>query len=409
MNFLRRRKNDSEDDDLSEHDGGTASQVQKSRKPPNTAFRQQRLKSWQPILTPKTVIPFLFLLSCVFAPLGIAILYTTYNVENMLIDYTHCTSAKDSYSSIPKKYTNWHFQGKSTDPELKWKLSNSTDSDGDLQQTCTIQFNLPKDLKPPVYVYYKLTNFYQNHRKYVESYDVMQLQGSALTPSELTDKCNPLRLEKDDDGNEKAIFPCGLIANSLFNDTYSNPVLLNSKSGSDNETYYLSSTDISWRSDRKHKFKKTKYTADQIVPPPNWRKQYPQGYNDLNIPDLSHFELLHNWMRTAGLPTFYKLYAKNSTTDLSLGTYEMDIALNYPVSVFGGSKSLVITTNNVLGGRNLSLGIIYIIVAVVSMLCAIVFFFHHLINPRKIGDHNFLQDTSTGFRDSIQPPLREQL
>ncbi|KAI7096117.1 hypothetical protein KC316_g21377, partial [Hortaea werneckii] len=31
-------------------------QKQKSRRPPNTAFRQQRLKAWQPILTPRTVL-----------------------------------------------------------------------------------------------------------------------------------------------------------------------------------------------------------------------------------------------------------------------------------------------------------------------------------------------------------------
>lgn len=405
MNFLRRRRNNSEDDLL---DSNVASQVHKSRKPPNTAFRQQRLKSWQPILTPKTVIPFLFLLAVIFAPLGIAILYLTYNVENLLIDYTECTLAKEQYQLIPSKYTSYHFQGKSTNPELKWKLQNGTDSFGDLEQTCTVQFNLPKDLKAPIYVYYKLTNFYQNHRKYVESYDTAQLQGSALSAGDLTLKCNPLRL-RDDDGEEKAVFPCGLIANSLFNDTFSDPVLLNSKSGSDNETYELSHKGISWDSDRKHKFKPTKYKADQIVPPPNWHKKYPQGYNELNIPNLAEDELLQNWMRTAGLPTFYKLYAKNTTAPLLLGTYEINIKLNYPVLVFGGLKTLVITTNNILGGRNLSLGIIYIIVAVVCLLCAIVFFFQHLIKPRKIGDHNFLQDSSGGFRDSIQPPLRDQL
>lgn len=399
MNFLRRRK-------VSDEDSTEAvdSQLHKSRKPPNTAFRQQRLKAWQPILTPKTVIPLLFLLTAIFAPLGVAIIYTSYNVQNLVVDYSNCHLATSEYKSIPSKHTHWHFRHSSTNPEFQWKVENGTDSDGDLQQTCLIQFNLPKDLKPPIYLYYKLTNFYQNHRKYVVSYDISQLQGHAVSAGDLTSDCKPMRLEGDGD-NEKAIYPCGLIANSYFNDTFSSPVLLNSKGGSDNETYELSSTGISWSSDRKTKFKKTKYDVSDIVPPPNWKKMYPDGYNLSNLPDLSEWEHLQNWMRTAGLPTFYKLYGKNTTSTFSLGTYEVEIQLNYPVSVFGGTKLLVITTNSIFGGRNMTLGVIYLIVAIVCLVCGVAFFFQHLIKPRRVGDHNFLQDGNP--RD--QAPLREQL
>lgn len=37
---------------------------------PDTAFKQQRLKAWQPILTPKTVLPTLFIIGIIFAPIG---------------------------------------------------------------------------------------------------------------------------------------------------------------------------------------------------------------------------------------------------------------------------------------------------------------------------------------------------
>lgn len=404
MNFLRRRKSNNSSED--ESSAGPVSQIHKSRKPPNTAFRQQRLKAWQPILTPKTVIPLLFLITAIFAPLGVAIIYTTYNVENLLVDYSKCSELQSSlYEQVPSKYTGWHFRHKNTNPDFQWKVVNSTDSFGDLEQICYIQFNLPRDLSPPIYLYYKLTNFYQNHRKYVVSYDLAQLQGSNLGPSALSSDCKPLRLEGSGD-NEKAIYPCGLVANSLFNDTFSSPVLLNSKSGSDNETYDLTETGISWSSD-KHRFKQTSYTADQIVPPPNWSKKFPDGYNLSNIPDLSQWEHLQNWMRTAGLPTFYKLYSKNTTSTFSLGTYEIQITMNYPVSVFGGTKSLVITTDSVFGGRNLSLGIIYFVVAVLCLVCGIGFFLQHLIKPRRVGDHNFLQE-GAGLRDS-STHIREQL
>lgn len=400
MNFLRRRNAPASDDDSVEE---AVSQIHKSRKPPNTAFRQQRLKAWQPILTPKTVIPLLFVLAAVFAPLGVAIIWTTYRVEKLEVNYSHCGSLAGSlYELIPDKYTSYHFRHKNTNPGFEWKVVNSTDLDGDTAQTCHIQFNLPRSLEPPIYLYYKLTNFYQNHRKYVESYDLSQLGGLALSASALTSNCDPIR--ENSDG--KPYYPCGLIANSLFNDTFSSPVLLNAQSGSNNETYELSETGISWSSDRKTKFKKTSYSASDVVPPPNWAKMYPDGYNLSNLPDLALWEHLQNWMRTAGLPTFYKLYSKNTTTTLSSGSYEIEIALNYPVSSFGGTKSLVITTNSIFGGRNLSLGIIYFIVAVVCLVCAVGFFLQYLIKPRRIGDHNFLQggagrDGPTNIREQL--------
>ena len=36
----------------------------------DTAFKQQRLKAWQPILTPKTVLPTLLIIGFIFAPVG---------------------------------------------------------------------------------------------------------------------------------------------------------------------------------------------------------------------------------------------------------------------------------------------------------------------------------------------------
>lgn len=41
----------------------------------DTAFKQQRLKAWQPLLTPKTVLPTLFVAGIIFAPLGGLFLY----------------------------------------------------------------------------------------------------------------------------------------------------------------------------------------------------------------------------------------------------------------------------------------------------------------------------------------------
>ena len=53
-----------------------------------------------------------------------------------------------------------------------------------------------------------------------------------------------------------------------------------------------------------------------ITPPPNWALRFPDGYNDSNLPNLHEDEHFQNWMRTAGLPTFTKLYGRNDQDTL---------------------------------------------------------------------------------------------
>jgi LEM3 (ligand-effect modulator 3) family / CDC50 family len=78
---------------------------------------------------------------------------------------------------------------------------------------CLIQFDIPFNISPSVLIYYKLTNFYQNHRRYVQSYDSGQLKGKHRTVNDLKNgNCKPLAVSGD-----QVIYPCGLIANSIFN------------------------------------------------------------------------------------------------------------------------------------------------------------------------------------------------
>lgn len=46
---------------------------------------------------------------------------------------------------------------------------------------CQITFTIDKDMKGPVYVYYELRKFYQNHRSYVKSRSYDQLGGGVRT------------------------------------------------------------------------------------------------------------------------------------------------------------------------------------------------------------------------------------
>lgn len=333
--------------------------------------------------------------------MGIALIYTTYNVEQLVVEYSQCSELANtsSFEEIPSKFVTKHFKSYNPDDYSKpqWRLQQNDDDD-DL--TCQIRFSIPRDIKPPIYLYYKLTKFYQNHREYVESFDLQQLKGEAVSADDLDSDCKPLRTNSEG----KPYYPCGLIANSMFNDTFESPYK------SDDETSFYNMTDkkISWSSDRS-KFKKTKYDPSDIVPPPYWAKKFPDGYTSENLPDLSEWEALQVWMRTAGLPNFMKLALKNDTDTLEKGEYVINIGLNFPVSLFGGTKSLVLTTSSIVGGRNLSLGIAYLVVAAISVFFGIIFLVKYIIQPRKLGDHSYLsfqdktEQRSTGTRSQLEP------
>ena len=62
-------------------------------------------------------------------------------------------------------------------------------------------------------MYYGLTNFYQNHRRYVKSRDDNQLRG--ILGQQASTDCTPF-MEVTENGEKKTIVPCGAIANSLF-------------------------------------------------------------------------------------------------------------------------------------------------------------------------------------------------
>ena len=187
---------------------------------------------------------------------------------------------------------------------------------------CTLTFNIPEDMDPPVFFYYRLTNFYQNHRRYVKSYQSDQLKGTAVDNVTISNSaCDPIR---NDPTTGKPYYPCGLIANSVFNDTFYDPVLLNPPDSRTNETYVMNSTSgISWDSD-KSLYGPTSYLPDQIIPPPNWQVRYPNNYTTDNPPpNLELDEAFQVWMRTAGLPTFSKLARRNDTAPMKEGTYQL--------------------------------------------------------------------------------------
>jgi len=191
---------------------------------------------------------------------------------------------------------------------------------------CSLQFNIPEAMGNPVFFYYRLTSFYQNHRRYVKSFQSDQLKGTAVDNGTISSStCDPIKL---DPTTLKPYYPCGLIANSYFNDTFYSPVLLNVPGGTDqlNRTYIMqNSTGIAWDSD-KDLYGQTKYTPDQVIPPPNWQARWPNNYTTDNPPpNLAEDQSFQVWMRTAGQPTFSKLAQRNDTQEMEAGVYLLQI------------------------------------------------------------------------------------
>lgn len=353
--------------------------VEASRRPPNTAFRQQRLKAWQPILTPRTVLPLFFTVAAVFALFGGLLIWASNQIQEVMLDYTWCgvDAPTGSFGSMPTDTVSYRFnQNTKMATEPQWMRAD----DG---STCTLRFDVPVTMKHPIYFFYRMTNFYQNHRRYVLSYNENQIEGQALAANDLgsAGDCKPLVSNAEG----KPYYPCGLIANSMFNDSFSQELV--GVNGTD--SYYMTNKGISWPSDRE-RFKKTKYNASDVVPPPNWVESYPDGYTDDNLPDVSTWEEFQNWMRTAGLPTFAKMALRNDTADLNTGTYELSIALNFNTTVYDGKKYILLSTRTAIGGRNDFLGVAYCTVAGIAAALGIAFLTQHIIKPRRLGDHAYL-------------------
>lgn len=252
-------------------------------------------------------------------------------MQEISIDYTHCRKEiqnNTDFEKIPSKYVSSSFKGSnsncSNDPTYLWRQHsiNVTYSGGQPVNTsvCSLQFNIPDNLKPPVLLYYRLTNFYQNHRRYVKSLDSNQLKGDAINNNSLG-ACSPLNTDSDG----KPYWPCGLIANSIFNDSFSNPVQLNvHDSSAPNATYNMTDSGIAWKSD-KALYATTKYHPEDITPPPNWSLRYQDNYTADNLPDLENDEAFQVWMRTAGLPNFSKLAKRNDNETMQCSMYQVDI------------------------------------------------------------------------------------
>ncbi|KAI8139147.1 transcription regulator [Fennellomyces sp. T-0311] len=372
--------------------------TQKSRKPVDGAFRQQRLPAWQPVLTPRNVLPAFFIVGILFLPIGGLLYWDNGHVDEIMINYSYCAQyenpvylAPSLYSYLMSKEFNittieapaYHYENVTEfqDPEFH-NPNNLT-----IKQ-CVLDFTVPNTMKGPLYMYYRLTNFYQNHRLYIKNYDPFQLLGHRVSSGSLETNCGPLAHR---DGG--VVYPCGLVANSMFNDTASN---LTSVTNGGNYTF--SAKGIAWPEDFQKYREHTDYNISELVPPPNWASRYPDGRYDEQHPppNLHAMERLMVWMHMAALPDFRKIWARNDNDDLPADRWRVYIDMNFDTLQYEGTKWLVLSTTTPLGGRNPYIGIAYMAIGGLCVLVGLIFTLAQCIKPRKLGDTSYLSWNKPG-------------
>lgn len=283
-------------------------------------------------------------------------------------------------------------------------------------RTCLLSFVVPEDLEPPILVYYELTNFHQNHRKYLKSFDPFQLYGQPGDRVASAERnCEPLNKLGDITLN-----PCGLIANTLFND-YFTLVKGNSATG---QPLTLIEDGIAWQSDIELMYNQPAGFRYEACPAggcdstccsgSNWsctepyvdkqgncyRYFYPDDettqYLHETYPDIiSPLEGVTNehfivWMKVATQPNFRKLYGWFDAPIAAGEELVFQVNANFVVSRFKGSKSLLVAKTNTLGGKNPYLGMSLVGAGGFILVMGVLFGIKQFFWPRKLADQKFL-------------------
>jgi len=299
------------------------------------------LPAWRPVPSFGSTMITFSLFGLAFLGIGIMLYTMSDKIEELQYKYNQDATASLKGCGTP-----------SSGSDGATKLTTTNLSDMKLTpgvgktHECEITIKIESDMKAPVFVYYQLDNFYQNHRRYVKSKDYKQLMGETVAADSLS-QCAPI--EKNSDLSNVGIFqnvagaplvatspaiPCGLIAKSIFTDSYS----IKKKGTTTNIPIYQKG--IAWKSDVDYKFKNQAKPVDAAGATVS-------SWQDIQWIDIEqeHFIV---WMRTAGLPNFRKLWGKLSNctglagepactpvdANLDIGEYTVTIQNNYDVSSF---------------------------------------------------------------------------
>lgn len=316
-----KKEKEEEDQDL------VYERVKKSR------FKQQRLPAWRPVPTILSIIIIFAVFGVVFIALGVIVLIYLKKVKSYEVDYTDCLLVSDP----------------------------SYDSNNPCIQTITIN----EDIEKPIFVYYQLDGFFQNTRRYLKSKEIDQLTGD---DANIHDNCEPAETneemgfssgKKASDGKTDLIMnniaiPCGLIAKTYFNDEFTFYI--------NNEHLNVDDTNIAFDRDKKI-----------------FNKDIDLSKQWISLKD-EHFLV---WMRPSGLPNPMKLWGKIEQDLKKDDIIRIEIDYKYDVKHYDGKKKIILSNTTIFGGKNTFMGICYIVVGILSLICVIIFLIGYKIQMKK--------------------------
>lgn len=249
-------------------------------------------------------------------------------------------------------------------------------------------FTLDKDVEGPVLVWYEIPNFMLNHKYAVQSKDNF-LWGfigstyscrSAQTLKDASWRRPPANSSGFNSmlaaGGVQEFRPCGLVALSMYTDTFG----LYTHAGA---KVILDETDIAIDTDNTIYEKKVVPISGKVTPPiykidgvTSWLR---------SAAALERFKV---WMRTPASPIVRQLYGR-VPGGLPAGSYSLNFTVNDPVFELRWSvpeKRIILSTSKTLGsvGSSRTLGIFCILIAVFEGVFSVLF----LAVPPRGSRHN---------------------
>lgn len=391
-----------------------------SNRPDDSRWTQQQLPMWQPMLTLNWAIVWCFVVAATSIALGVAIVATSSFLTTLRVTYDDGGSGEAIATQM---------DGTVADVG-KCILTTKNDANSfHADHTCFVTFTLPNNVTAPLYVFYELDNVFQHHRRFVSSIDRTQFTGE-WTPAVALTACAPLETMKskrciagacDSDSKTRALFPCGIVANTMFNDIFwlhdgqlptgeslgltdliSNGVARTYPTPHKNPTWYDYEGDNEylpvWRNPN----------MSRIIPTPNDEagqevhvtSDYTNSTAWVHDPTDARYgvgtgvenEFWRAWVEGAAVEPFRKTYARIEKYEMLPAGTTLTFAVqsNYFVRSFKGKKSIVIGEIGWFGSGNTPLGGFFIGVGVIFLLAGVLAAARKCCGARVPGDASAL-------------------